>query len=78
MDMILQNCDIARREKTAVMPRYWYGRSFMFVGQDVFIDYSSSKYKNFEDAINTGVADAYKDAYLRKSVVTPLSRKNNK
>lgn len=44
---------------------------FVEVGQDVHITGGS-----LYDAINNGVASAYKEAYLRKSVLTPITRKN--
>lgn len=43
---------------------------FAEIGQDVHIT------GNFEEAVNKGVARAYTEGYLRKSVVTPLDRKN--
>lgn len=49
------------------------GMAFVFaeIGQEVRITGGL-----FNDAVNAGVSEAYTQGYLRKSVVTPLTRKN--
>lgn len=51
------------------------GMAFVFaeIGQDVKITGGL-----FTDAVNEGVSAAYTEGYLRKSVVTPLTRQNTK
>jgi len=43
---------------------------FVDIGQDVHIE------GNLEEAVNAGVGEAYTKGYLRKSVLSPLERKN--
>ncbi|MDD4125209.1 MAG: fumarate hydratase [Eubacteriales bacterium] len=60
-------------EKTGIPICQDTGMAFVFaeIGQEVHITGGL-----FEDAVNAGVAAAYTEGYLRKSVVTPLSRMN--
>jgi len=60
-------------EKTGVPICQDTGMAIVFaeIGQDVHITGGL-----FEDAVNAGVAAAYTEGYLRKSIVTPLSRVN--
>ncbi|MFC1546690.1 fumarate hydratase [bacterium] len=77
LDMILENCAIAKHEKIPLCQDTGMAEIFAFIGQDVFIDCSSSSYNTFADAVNKGVSEAYKEGFFRKSIVTPLTRENN-
>lgn len=77
MDMILKNCEIAKNENIPLCQDTGIAEIFMFVGQDVFIDFSSKKFECMDEAVNKAVENAYEKGYFRKSVVNPLSRKNN-
>jgi len=73
LDDVLQNAAIAREQNVAMCQDT--GLSYMFVelGQDVHIAGGG-----LNEAINEGVRDAYRGAYLRKSVVAdPIFRRKN-
>lgn len=72
LDKIIINSDIARNEKMPMCQDTGMACVFVEIGQEVHIVGGS-----LEDAINKGVAEGYKDGYLRKSVVKdPLDRVN--
>jgi fumarate hydratase subunit alpha len=77
LNLILKNCDIAKKEKYPLCQDTGLVEIFLFIGQDVFIDFSNTKYKTIYEALNDVVRDVYQNEYLRKSVVTPITRKNN-
>jgi len=75
LSQLLENYQIARDEQVAICQDTGMSVVFIDIGQDVhFID------GDLTQAINEGVAKAYDDGYLRKSVVNePLfQRKNTK
>jgi len=47
---------------------------FIEIGPEIILN--CGKYKNLENVINKGVEIGYKENYLRKSVVSPIERKN--
>jgi fumarate hydratase subunit alpha len=72
---ILENIDLAARERTPICQDCGMAVVFMDIGQDVHIGGGS-----LESAVDEGVRRAYRDGYLRASVVSdPLfDRKNTK
>lgn len=72
LDDILENHDIAKKGIIPLCQDTGMVVVFVTIGQEVVLDGS------LEDAINTGVKDAYIDGYLRKSVVLhPFKRTNS-
>ncbi len=66
-----ENARIAREERIPICQDTGIAVFFVEVGQDLRI-----KNGFLSDAINEGVRKGYKEGYLRKSVVDPLTRKN--
>jgi fumarate hydratase subunit alpha len=77
LNLILKNCAIAKKEQYPLCQDTGLVEIFLFIGQNVCLDFSNTKYKTIYEAINDTVAEVYKEQYLRKSVVTPITRKNN-
>jgi len=74
LDILIQNSEIAEKEKMPMCQDTGMAVVFMEIGQDVHIIGG-----NLEDAINEGVRQGYIEGYLRKSVVKdPLDRVNTK
>jgi fumarate hydratase subunit alpha len=73
LEMIMENQNIASSEGVAICQDTGMAILFFEVGQEVVITGG-----DFRDAVNRGVSDAYKDGYLRKSVVNDpvFDRKN--
>ena len=72
MDTIIENYQIAEKEKMPICQDTGMACVFLEIGQDVHIVGGP-----LEEAVNEGVASAYTDAYLRKSVVRdPILRGN--
>jgi fumarate hydratase subunit alpha len=69
--LLQENARIAREERIPVCQDTGIAVFFVEVGQDLRI-----KNGFLTDAINEGVRKGYKEGYLRKSVVDPLTRKN--
>lgn len=69
---LLENADVAARERVAFCQDTGYAVVFLTVGQDVhFVGGSLS------DALDQGVADGYREGYLRASLVrSPIDRVN--
>jgi len=75
LQMIIENSKIASREEVPICQDTGLAVVFVEVGQEVhFVD------GDFTEAINQGVKEAYKEGYLRKSVVDDpvFERKNTK
>ncbi len=69
---ILENAKIAKDEKMPLCQDTGLAAFFVELGQDVHVEGG-----NFEDALQEGVRQGYKEGYLRKSIVEdPLRRKN--
>jgi len=69
---LLENADIAQRERIPICQDTGSAVVFVELGQDVHIVGG-----NLHDAINEGVRRGYTEGYLRKSIVRdPLRRKN--
>jgi len=71
LEQIIENFNIARREKVPMCQDTGVSVFFVEMGKDVMVDGS------LEDAINEGVRKGYTEGFLRKSVCDPLSRKNS-
>ena len=72
LDTILENARIAGEEKIPLCQDCGAAVVFLEVGQEVHIN------GNLNDAVNEGVRRAYKDGYLRKSIVkNPFSDRIN-
>jgi len=69
--ILKENARIAREEHIPICQDTGIAIFFVEIGQDLRI-----KNGFIVDAINEGVRKGYRDGYLRKSVVDPLSRKN--
>lgn len=70
--VLIENAKIAENEKLAICQDTGIVSVFIDIGQEVVIQGMS-----VGDAVNRGVASAYQEAYLRKSVVKdPLLRSN--
>jgi fumarate hydratase subunit alpha len=69
---LLENADVASRERVAFCQDTGYAVVFLDVGQDVrFVG------GELRTAIDRGVADGYRDGYLRASLVrNPIDRRN--
>ncbi len=69
--LLIENARIARDEHIPVCQDTGIAIFFVEIGQDLRI-----KNGFLVDAINEGVRKGYREGYLRKSVVEPISRKN--
>lgn len=71
-DSLLRNADVARTERIAFCQDTGYAVVYLTVGQDVhFVG------GDLTEAVNRGVAQGYRDGYLRASLVrTPVDRVN--
>ncbi|PIE97441.1 MAG: fumarate hydratase [Treponema sp.] len=73
LDQIIMNADIAKKTRSPMCQDTGMVVAFVRLGQEVHIANGW-----IEDAINEGVRQAYKDGYLRKSVVSdPLNGRVN-
>lgn len=72
LDRIIQNAELAAEKEIAICQDTGIAVLFIELGQDVHVTGS-----NINDAVNEGVRQAYKEGYLRKSIVgDPLIRQN--
>ena len=69
--LLKENARVAREEHIPICQDTGIAIFFVEIGQDLRI-----KNGFIVDAINEGVRKGYKEGYLRKSVVDPLTRKN--
>ena len=70
-ESLLDNAKIASSEKVPMCQDTGFAVVFVELGQDVQITGGS-----FEEAINEGVRQGYKDGFLRKSICDPFTRAN--
>lgn len=73
LNIIIDNANIAKEKNTPICQDTGMAIFFVRLGNDVIVEGDT-----ITDAINEGVRQGYKDGYLRKSVVDPLSRINTK
>ncbi|HPY35293.1 MAG TPA: fumarate hydratase [Smithellaceae bacterium] len=71
LEKIIDNAEIAHREKMPICQDTGLAVLFIEIGQDVHIIGG-----DLRAAIEEGVRQAYQDGFLRKSVCDPLTRKN--
>ncbi|WP_108610427.1 fumarate hydratase [Aminobacter sp. MSH1] len=72
LQQLLENASVAARERMAFCQDTGYAVVFLAVGQDVHFVGGS-----LNEAINKGVAEGYRDGYLRASLVeSPIKRRN--
>ncbi|WP_419742539.1 fumarate hydratase [Paraclostridium dentum] len=71
LKILIKNCEIAKEKQMPICQDTGMAVFFVSIGQDVHVEG-----KNISDAINEGVKQGYEDGFLRKSVVTPIDRKN--
>ena len=71
LEKIIDNAEIARREKMPICQDTGLAVLFIEIGQDVHIVGG-----DLRAAAEEGVRQAYQDGFLRKSVCDPLTRKN--
>lgn len=71
LNILIKNCEIAKEKQMPICQDTGMAVFFASIGQDVHVEG-----KNISDAINEGVKQGYEDGFLRKSVVTPIDRKN--
>ncbi len=72
LQQLLQNAEIARREKMPICQDTGFVDIFLEIGQELRIVGG-----DLTEAINEGVREGYKEGYLRKSIVSdPLGRIN--
>jgi fumarate hydratase subunit alpha len=71
IELLKENARIAREERIPICQDTGIAIFFVELGQDLRI-----KNGFIVDAINDGVRKGYREGYLRKSVVDPLTRKN--
>jgi fumarate hydratase subunit alpha len=69
--LLKENARVAKEERLPICQDTGIAIFFVEIGQDLRI-----KNGFIVDAINEGVRKGYKEGYLRKSVVDPLTRKN--
>lgn len=71
LKILIENANIAKREHIAICQDTGIAEVFCVIGQDLHID------GGIEKAVTDGVKSAYKEGFLRKSVVRdPVLRKN--
>ncbi|MGA8830883.1 MAG: fumarate hydratase, partial [Desulfomonilaceae bacterium] len=71
LEKIIQNAEIAAKENIPLCQDTGMAVVFLEIGQDVHVNGGS-----LYDAINEGVRQGYKDGFLRKSTLDPITRKN--
>ena len=72
LDQVLANAEIAKNEQAPMCQDTGYAVLFVDLGQDVHVVGG-----DFNDALNEGIRQGYKDGFLRKSVLSdPIERKN--
>lgn len=71
LEKILENTEVARDDNMPLCQDAGLAVVFVEMGQDVHIVGG-----DFNEAVQEGVRQAYRDGYLRKSLCDPLSRRN--
>ncbi len=71
LDQLLENAEIAAKERVPMCQDTGYAAVFVEIGHDAFIE------GDIQAAVDEGVRQGYEEGYLRKSIVgDPLRRKN--
>ena len=71
LDIMIKNAKIAKQTCSPICQDTGMAVVFVEIGQEIHITDGS-----LNDAINQGVREAYEEGYFRKSVLSPLRRKN--
>jgi len=74
LGIILENIDLAEKQKVPVCQDTGLAVFFVRQGSDVIVD--TGCYNNIEDVINAGLRKGSSKGYLRSSIVEPISREN--
>ncbi len=74
LGIILENLKAAEKEKLPLCQDTGLAVFFIEAGTDVLID--TGRYGGIEDIVNEGLKQASMKGFLRKSVVSPVDRKN--
>ncbi|HBG5345630.1 TPA: fumarate hydratase [Clostridioides difficile] len=73
LNILVENAEIAKEKNIPICQDTGMAVFFVEIGQEVVIEGDT-----LTDAINEGVRQGYEEGYLRKSVVSPISRVNTK
>lgn len=73
LNILVENAEIAKEKNIPICQDTGMAVFFVELGQEVVIEGDT-----LTDAINEGVRQGYEEGYLRKSVVSPISRVNTK
>ncbi len=73
LNILVENAERAKEKNIPICQDTGMAVFFVELGQDVVIEGDT-----LTDAINEGVRQGYEEGYLRKSVVSPISRVNTK
>ncbi|MCC0656841.1 fumarate hydratase [Clostridioides sp. ES-S-0123-01] len=73
LNILVENAEIAKEKNIPICQDTGMAVFFVEVGQEVLVEGDT-----ITDAINEGVRQGYEEGYLRKSVVSPISRINTK
>ncbi len=73
LNILIENASIAKEKKIPLCQDTGMAVFFVEVGQDIIIEGDT-----LTEAINKGVSEGYVNGYLRKSVVSPITRINTK
>ncbi|MCC0628016.1 MULTISPECIES: fumarate hydratase [unclassified Clostridioides] len=73
LNILVENAEIAKEKNIPICQDTGMAVFFVEIGQEVVIEGDT-----LTDAINEGVKQGYEEGYLRKSVVSPISRVNTK
>lgn len=73
LNILVENAEIAKKKNIPICQDTGMAVFFVEIGQEVLVQGDT-----ITDAINEGVRQGYEEGYLRKSVVSPISRINTK
>ncbi|UDN62811.1 fumarate hydratase [Clostridioides sp. ES-W-0016-02] len=73
LNILVENAEIAKEKNIPICQDTGMAVFFVEIGQEVLVEGDT-----ITDAINEGVRQGYEEGYLRKSVVSPISRINTK
>ncbi|MCC0696794.1 MULTISPECIES: fumarate hydratase [unclassified Clostridioides] len=73
LNILVENAEIAKGKNIPICQDTGMAVFFVEIGQEVLVEGDT-----ITDAINEGVRQGYEEGYLRKSVVSPISRINTK
>lgn len=73
LNILVENAEIAKEKNIPICQDTGMAVFFVKIGQEVLVEGDT-----ITDAINEGVRQGYEEGYLRKSVVSPISRINTK